>query len=165
VIPRLPRPLRALVKRGLAFAAAERPSMQQMVDGLRDAVIPPRKNVLVAGLLAMTVAGLGSLYTGRFRRGIIIAALHGALLLSQWGLNALGAFEEPQSSWLPGSLLSIVDLFYSLREVRDQNRAANRILDREGMPLRRFPLAMLLALLLPLIMFLGGLVAYLMLLR
>ena len=159
-IPALPRPLKALVKRGLSFAPAERPSMKEMVSGLRDAVIPPRKNLLVVGILGFTCAGLGSLYAGRMGRGITLLTINAGLFTTGKVLKSMVGVMMPASSLLLSLSLCLIDVALSLRELRRQDRAANRILTREGMPLRRFPIAWALALLLPLIMFLGGLTAY-----
>lgn len=159
-IPDLVRPLRKLVKRGLSFAPEERPSMKEMVDGLRDAVMPPRKNLLVVGILGFTCAGLGSLYAGRLGRGLAFLAVNLGLFTTNKVVQSMTAVQLPASAVLLGISLSLVDVSLSLWGIRRQDRAANRILGREGMPLRRFPLVWALALLIPLIMFLGGMAAF-----
>ena len=164
-IPALVRPLRKLVERGLSLTPAERPSMKEMVDGLRDAVIPPKKHAIVAGVLGMSLAGLGSLYAGRARVGFTIFGINAALYGTRKVLSNVAGVEVPPPLLVVALVLCVVDVFFALREVRRYDRAANRILAREGMPLRRFPIVWALALLIPFIMFLGGFVAYFLLLK
>ena len=113
----------------------------------------------------MSLAGLGSLYAGRARVGFTIFGINAALYGTRKVLSNVAGVEVPPPLLVVALVLCVVDVFFALREVRRYDRAANRILAREGMPLRRFPIVWALALLIPFIMFLGGFVAYFLLLK